>query len=174
MHLNWRNLLWIPALVLWASCSPYNRLPDEAKMILGPNKGLIRGIDFDMHPDSVKAHETEKLFTESEYYLGYQKVLDSVRHMEVEYSFNNDDQLDFISIYYTINQADEVYDITGALTAYFDKKYGKSEVDELGWHTWKFDDTKGLKGSIEVVLIADITPDKQGVDLELVKYYTYE
>lgn len=168
-------LLTMTALL--QACSPFDRLGEDGKLLLGSDEALFRNIDMDVNPTVVKQTETASLTEESEFYLGYEQLPGADgQHIELEYSFNNDNKLDFIAAYYKMPDEQSVTELTAALEKYFDKKYGDSKEDELGWHIWTFADAKGEPGNIEIVLNSDIDNAEQeyGVDLEIVKYYEYE
>lgn len=170
----------IAVLLLMAviqACSSFDRMGEDGKTLIASKEGLFRGLNMDISPTAVKQHETADLFEESEFYLGYQIVDEETgKHLEIEYSFNNDNMLDFIATFYHLPNEKAANDLTNTLRKYLTDKHGSSKEDELGWYTWQIKDIQGEPGTIEIVLLTDIdnATKEYGVDLEMVKYYDQE
>jgi hypothetical protein len=88
--------------------------------------------------------------------------------------FNADNLLDIIAIDYKTKDIKAINEINDNLKKYFAKHYGEGREDDLGWSIWDFQDTIGLPGTVEIVLLTENDPDYQGVKLELVKYFDGE
>lgn len=169
--------LGVALLLLISSCTPFDRMNDQAKDWLKTEEGFFRGISFDVSPEEVQKTEDALITEAGEYYLSYEQVPDRMgEHIEIEYSFNNDKKLDFIATYYVLPDAETVEAVTKSVQSYLDKKYGEGKKDELGWHIWEIDDKTGEPGTIEIVMNSDIdmAGESYGVDMEMVKYYDYE
>lgn len=159
------------------ACSSFDRMGEDGKVLIASKEGFFRGLNMDVSPTVVKQHETADLYEESEFYLGYQIVDEAnAKHLEIEYSFNNDNMLDFIATFYHLPTEKAANDLTQSLKNYLTDKHGPSKEDELGWYTWQVKDTQGEPGTIEIVLLTDIdnANGEYGVDLEMVKYYDQE
>lgn len=177
MRLGKITIVVLLLMAVIQACSSYDRLGEDGQTLIASKEGLFRGLNMDVSPTAVKQHETAEIFEESEFYLGYQIVEpEKGKHLEIEYSFNNDNMLDFIATFYHLPSEKEAIDLTNSLRQYLTDKYGPSKEDELGWYTWQIKDETGEPGTIEVVLLSDIdnANAEYGVDLEMVKYYDQE
>jgi hypothetical protein len=171
------GLLWMALLLAFSSCNQFQRLDKRSKLIAASKEGVIRGVNFDISPDSVKKLETLTPDIDQDGFLSYSLIPKDFPNdtLKVDYMFNSDNQLDIIAIDYKTNDQEGLKDITENLREFFQKRYGEGRQDELGWNTWDFKDTTtAIPGTIEIVLLIENDPDYQGVKLELVKYFEEE
>ncbi|MDX2002157.1 MAG: hypothetical protein SFW35_06985 [Chitinophagales bacterium] len=168
--------LFLLIAVLFSSCDSFWLKDKHTRAVLKSEKGFIRGVEFDMTKEQVKKIEKDTLVEESERFLGYVNELNKGKdHLQVEYFFNEKNQLDQIMINYYLNEEDDVQDLIADLTEYFNKKIGPGKKDEAGWNIWNYEDKKGAPGNVDILLFRKLD-NTYGriVDLEIVKYYNWE
>jgi len=164
-------------VLLLASCRDFKHLDSRSKLMLKTKEQLFRGLDFDKPIDEVKKSET--LQPEMQYadYLKYRIGADSIaagESVEIEYFFNKKNQLDLMIAFYNISDSAAIHSMADNLMGYLETKYGRPKRDELGWYHWEFECKSGEPGTVEVNLVGETEKDYMGVELELIKYYSYE
>lgn len=162
--------------VLVSSCKDFQDFSPHSKLILKNEKMMFRGIEFDKNKATITELESSQPIEEYPDYLRYKYSLEKsdTTELELEYFFNNDNRLDMIIAYYTIENEDVKNKIFDELLREFTKRFGPGEKDELGWYTWKFKDQIGIPGQIEIILNQESNDGFQGIDIEFVKYYEFE
>ncbi len=140
-------------------------------------KHMFRGLDFDMTPDEVRRNETLQPDLEYPDYLRYRLLADSIaagESVELEYFFNNKNQLDLMITFYNLSDKEAIQPLADELKRYLERSYGRPKQDELGWYHWQLDDKTGEEGSIEINLVGETEEGYMGVELEMTKYYENE
>ncbi|MEX0811502.1 MAG: hypothetical protein WD048_04735 [Chitinophagales bacterium] len=166
----------ILALILLSSCKDFNDFSPHTQFILKNEQMMFRGIEFDINKATVLETEASEPTEEYPDYLLYNYQLNEQDEpqLELEYFFNNDNRLDMIIAYYTLENEEEKARVFDELIREFTKRFGPGEKDELGWYTWKFKDQIGIPGQIEIILNPENTDGFRGIDIEFVKYYEFE
>ncbi len=176
MKIRGIGLLILAWILVSASCGPFQKLDSRSKLIAARKDGLIRGVTFDISPDSIKRLEDTQPTIDKAGYLRYSFVPEDYPNdtLKVDYMFNEKERLDIIAIDYLTKDTEAIKEINENLKGYFKNKYGDGRQDQRGWSIWDFKDTIGLPGTVEIVLLIENDPDYQGVKLEMVKYFEGE
>lgn len=148
---------------------------DINSLIKTSENSIFRNINFDADIEEVKKRETAPMINSTDNYLRYEILPDEENTVlaEFEYHFSKN-KLDLITVYLSSPDENSINTIFKTLNENFEKKYGRSNSNDLGWKSWEVIDKEGLPGNIDIMLRKDKKDENYNIDMELVKYYFEE
>jgi hypothetical protein len=110
-------------------------LSDPVKTLVGPQRGLFRGVRLGDPIATVKAKETIELFEETADHIGYTLEYPNLETFDVLYYRDKEGRVSKIDVDLYLNNRASVDQFSKELVQYFDHRYRKTTAQkgEMGW-----------------------------------------
>lgn len=142
----------IPSETVYQPDTLWQRYSPRLRTLLGPETGIVRGVEFGMTTEEVKELETtSEPFEETGKLLAYEVPLDELQTADVQYHFNSRGQLTKCVIEPFLNRQSAVDSLFAETRAYFNDRYGPSAAEQPKKVRWQ---AAGLRTELEDVGVA--------------------
>lgn len=138
-------------------------------------EAVCRGIQFNMNAEDVKKTEKAKLYEATADHLFYEfsypeDSTSTSEYANLQYFFNENGQLDIITIDIFLNDSIQEKKLKNTFTEYFNQRYGKSETDSYSYDVWtgNFEDKKLDKDFNYSVALKKLE-NESGISLEYIR-----
>ncbi len=136
---------------------------------------VCRGINFNLTADEVKKAEKAKLYEATADHLFYEfsypeDSTSTSEYANLQYFFNENSQLDIITIDIFLNDSIQERQLKNTFTEYFKQRYGKSETDSYNYDVWTgtFEDKK-LDKEFKYSVALKKLENESGISLEYIR-----